>query len=147
MKKSLLRVVLAVLLGVTLFVVVRELTKPQTQTGEKAITIQIIVIEGSSDMIFNETIQTDATFLAQVLEEIDELGLIEVHLGGSKSDQFGRFLIGFDEHVTDDMSVGPWWGYTSDTNPDCISAGFCSGVDMAPVYDQDTFVFTLDKTN
>jgi hypothetical protein len=144
MKKTLFRVFGAVLVGILLFVGVNHFIQPNVEEGAKSVTVQVIIIDGVSETIFDETINTDALFLSQVLEEIEQNQLITVHFGGSKDDQFGRFLVGFDDYVTEDMSIGPWWGYTSDTNQDCLSAGFCSGVDMAPVYDEDVFIFTFD---
>jgi hypothetical protein len=89
-------------------------------------------------------VNTDAEMLSSLLEEMDEADYFTLHLGGEKTDQYGRFLAGFDEYVTEDMNVGPWWGYSSDNNKDCVEAGFCNGVDMAPIFDGDNFVFTFD---
>ncbi len=144
MKKILVRVFSAVLVGILLFVGIQHFIQPNTEEGAKSITIQVVIIEESEEIIFDETINTDALYLAEVLEELEQNQLILVHLGGSKDDQYGRFLVGFNDYKTTDMSVGPWWGYSSETNQDCLDAGFCSGVDMAPVYDQDVFVFTFD---
>lgn len=142
--RKLLVLAIVMLAGVGLYLGVDSLTKPEVEVGEKEITINLVIIDETEEVYFEETVNTDAEMLSSLLEEMDEADYFELHLGGEKTDQYGRFLIGFDDYETEDMNVGPWWGYTSETNKDCVAAGFCSGVDMAPVYDGDTFTFTLD---
>lgn len=145
--KKLMYAGVAVVLAVGLYFGVEYLTQPDVEVGEKEVSVEIIVIEEEEKVIINQTVNTDAEMLSSLLEEMDEADYFTLHLGGEKTDQYGRFLVGFNEYVTEDMSVGPWWSYTSDNNKDCVEAGFCSGVDMAPIYDGDNFVFTFDLSN
>ena len=42
-----------------------------------------------------------------------------------------------------DASQSQFWSIVSETNPDCIEAGFCNGIDLQPVLDKDIFDFIL----
>lgn len=134
----------AIVLALALYFGVGYLNQPKVEIGEKEITVSIVIIDDTEKVYLEKTVNTDAEMLSSLLEEMDEADYFKLHLGGNKTDQYGRFLIGFDDYVTEDMNVGPWWGYNSENNKDCVEAGFCSGVDMAPIYDGDDFVFTLD---
>ena len=142
--KQLTRVFLAVFVGVLLFVGVQSLTQPAGEVGEKQITVQVIISE-NNEVIFEKTYRTDAVWLSEVLEEINANGWLDVTFAGSKDDPYGRFILGLGEYITEDLSTGPWWMYYSLTNQDCVEAGYCSGIDMAPVYDLDEFVFEFSN--
>ena len=71
---------------------------------------------------------------------------VDFELSGEKTDAFGRFIVGVDDYVTEDSAAGPWWLYDSETNPDCVSASYCSGIDQAPIYDKDLFTFTFTSS-
>ncbi len=149
--KNFLKMVIPVVVLVGLFVLANEVFSPNVVEGQKSITLEFYAIIdeesqmlGSTNVLSND--EEDLMLLGDVVDRINENEeQFTFELGGSKSDTYGRFIIGINEYVTEDMSVGPWWGYTSDTNQDCIDAGFCSGIDMLPVYDNDVFVFTFES--
>ena len=76
-------------------------------------------------------------FLETVLKEEN----LEYNFSGNVSDPFGRYIVGIGEYVTTDSAVGPWWLFNSTTNQDCVSAGYCPGMDITPLYDKDIFTF------
>jgi len=144
MKKNFLRVVLSVLIGVSLYFVATELTRPKVIEGEKEVTIIISInTQDQKEEIFRKTWRTDAELLSELLTEGVEKEFFTVIFGGQKTDPFGRFLVGFNDYVTQDMTLGPWWVYDSTTNSECLLGGYCPGVDFTPVYDQDVFEFEL----
>lgn len=147
--KSFLKMVLPVVLLIALFFAAQQLNQPKVEEGQKTITIRYFVEEdgervdlGSSETISND--ETDIQTLGDLIDRINESDVgYEFELGGSKQDTYGRFIVGINEYITQDMSSGPWWMYDSTTNKDCIEAGFCSGMDVLPVYDNDIFEFTF----
>lgn len=147
--KSFLKMVLPVVLLIALFMVVQQLTKPNIEEGQKTIVLRFYVEEdgevielGEAEFTTND--EEDLLLLGDVIDlsnENNDVGY-SFELGGSKQDTYGRFIIGVNDYVTEDMSTGPWWMYDSTTNQDCLDAGFCSGIDVQPVYDNDVFEFT-----
>jgi len=100
--------------------------KAETQTGEKTITVEIIV-EGMDTV--TKTITTDAEFLRGALEE--EEGL----LAGEES-QYGLFVKTVNGVTVDDAKQ-QWW---------CITKGGAdvfTGVETTPIADGDKFEITL----
>jgi len=145
--KRLLKIFVPVVLLVGLFVVVQQLNQPEVVEGEKSITINFFVEEDGEKVEFavaTKTISSDELqTLGDVIDWMDEKEGLDFELGGSKEDTYGRFIVGIGDHVTEDMSTGPWWLYESETNKDCVEAGYCSGIDMQPVYEDDVFEFTF----
>lgn len=142
--KHLIRVLVAVVVGVVLFVTVQTFTSPTPVEGEKQINIKIVISE-TQEVIYQESVNTDAVYLSELLEELAAQDYFTLTFSGSKNDAYGRFLLGINEHITQDVSVGPWWMVYSDNNQDCVSAGYCLGVDMALIYDLDEFVLEFSN--
>lgn len=146
MKKFILRMGLAVILLVGGLALANSAFNPG-QAGEKTVTL-VFNVDGDAgvETILDVTVRTDALMLGELLERVlSEQGLRLV-TSGSSNDPFGRFLIGVGDFETLDMSTGPWWMYDSTTNPDCVAAGYCAGIDLTPLYDQDLFTFTFSSS-
>ncbi len=147
MKKNLIRVLVVSLFAIGLYFVASHLTQPNTEQGEKEITIIISVNTADEQKeVVKKTFRTDAEFLSEALDEAVEKGFFSLKVDGKKDDPYGRFIVGFNEYETKDMSAGPWWTFDSTTNESCVTAGFCSGIDLTPVYDQDVFEFIFKDT-
>ena len=109
-------------------------------------TIELKIVLNDTDILFEESVQTDALTLGELIEEVDAFyEAISVEYSGSKTDAYGRMLLAINEHKTEDMSTGPWWLVESETNVDCVAAGYCNGIDLQSIYDQDHF--ELDFTS
>ena len=146
-KKTLTRICIALVIFVALFFTVKELTKPKVEVGSK--TVEIIVIDNTGEeatIVYQGAHQTDAQFLADLLVELQEKQIITLELQGNQSDAYGRSIVMIMDLKTEDWNIGPWWVFDSTTNQDCLSAGFCSGIDATPIYDQDIFEFTFTVT-
>jgi len=143
MKKNILKIAIAITVGIFVFFGVRTLTAPDTEEGAKAIlvTVEIEQEDKSYKTIYEETVHTDGLVLSDLLLEMNDKGLLKVELSGNKTDPYGRSLQTMGEYTFTDWNTGPWWLYNSDNNPDCVAAGYCSGVDSCPIYDNDHFVF------
>lgn len=109
-------------------------------------TIELKIVLNDTDILFEESVQTDALTLGELIEEVDAFyEAISVEYSGSKTDAYGRMLLAINEHKTEDMSTGPWWLVESETNVDCVAAGYCNGIDLQSIYDLDAF--TLNFTS
>lgn len=109
-------------------------------------TIELKMVLNDTDILFEESVQTDALTLGELIEEVDAFyEVISVEYSGSKTDAYGRMLLAINEHRTEDMSTGPWWLVESETNVDCVAAGYCNGIDLQSIYDLDAF--TLNFTS
>ena len=147
MKKSLVKVLIVLGIGAVLLGAVAWYNQSKLQAGSKAIRIVMIVDEEAGDVtILDKTIRTDAQTLGELLDEMEAKKWVDFELSGDKTDAFGRFIVGVDDYVTEDSATGPWWLYDSETNPDCVSASYCSGIDQAPIYDKDLFTFTFTSS-
>lgn len=139
-KKNLIaKIVLPLLLFVALFFGFKNVVHAPTNTESKSVTVNIMVkVDDDYDLIKEINLKDVTGTLGDVIDEINEKELSVIELDGKKDSEFGRFIISIDGIGTEDMK-GPWWMINSDTNKDCINAGFCSGIDMQSVYDEDVF--------
>jgi hypothetical protein len=146
MKKFGLRIVLAVILMMGALAFVNSRFTPG-QEGEKFVQLIFIVeTDGVSETVMEFESKTDLLTLGELLDEVLIGNDIAFVTSGSKSDPFGRFVLQIGDYETKDMSTGPWWMYDSTTNEDCLSAGYCAGIDLTPLYDQDIFIFTFSSS-
>lgn len=138
--RKLVKLVLPLVFVVVLFFGIKTLTDKKPQLGDKDITINVKV--KNEDETLKEIKQvhtkTDATTVGEVLDEIDDK-FLDIELEGDKTSEFGRFIISIESYKTEDMTKGPWWMIYSDTNKDCLEAGYCSGIDSQNIYDEDIF--------
>jgi hypothetical protein len=141
MKKNLLRIGIALVLVVGSLFVYNQFFR-QGNVGSKEVQIILTIDQNGEDIvILDVTKRTDDEMLGTFLETILEEEELEYNFSGSVSDPYGRYIVGIGDHVTTDSTVGPWWLFNSTTNVDCVSAGFCPGIDITPLYDKDIFTF------
>jgi len=147
MKKNLFRIGLASILAISLFFVSKATLFPSV-SGDKEIHIIITVEQENQEplVVLDDAYRTDAEYLGDLLEEISEKDNILIQYAGNKTDSFGRYIIGIGQYVTTDSAVGPWWLYNSSTNQSCITAGFCNGIDLQAIQDQDVFEFNFTSS-
>ena len=109
-KKTLLKVVLAILLASTAYFAYRTFYQPNTQSGVKELQLIIEVQEedGSMKVIFDQTVKTEAEILADFLLELDENDELQIGLTGNSSDPYGRSLTSINGYQTTDWASGPW---------------------------------------
>ena len=142
MKKVWMSIAVLALVGIT-YLGLKPILFPRME-GSK--TIELKMVLDNTDVLFEESVQTDALTLGELIEEVDAFyEEISVEYSGSKTDAYGRMLLAINEHKTLDMSTGPWWLVESDNNPDCLAAGYCNGIDLQSIYDLDHF--TLNFTS
>ena len=147
MKKNILRISIAALIAAIAFFGLKD-SLFATQSGAKEIQLVITVDEptGSDKVLYDAKTRTDAETLGELLDELETDGKLDLNLAGAKSDPYGRYIVGINGVQTEDSAKGPWWLFNSTTNKDCVAAGYCAGIDMAPIYDQDLFTFTFTST-
>lgn len=146
MKKNIIRIALASIAFIASLTVYNYFTR-QGNEGSKEVQIIIQVEQADQDLIvLDVTKRTDDEMLGTFLETVLEEEGLDVEFAGNATDQFGRYIVGISEYVTKDTTVGPWWLFNSPTNPDCVSAGFCPGVDITPLYDKDVFIFDFTSS-
>lgn len=122
-KKTIIAVaVLAVLILAS--VLIWQGTRPETQTGDKTITVSVVTDTETADF----TIATDAEYLRQALEQEN---LVE----GSES-EYGLFVTTVNG-VTADDSQQQWWCFTR--NGEMVE----TGIDSTPIADGETYEITL----
>lgn len=122
-KKTIIAVaVLAVLILAS--VLIWQGTRPETQTGDKTITVSVVTDTETADF----TIATDAEYLRQALEQEN---LVE----GSES-EYGLFVTTVNG-VTADDSQQQWWCFTR--NGEMVEIG----IDSTPIADGETYEITL----
>ncbi len=122
-KKTIIAVaVLAVLILAS--VLIWQGTRPETQTGDKTITVSVVTDTETTDF----TIVTDAEYLRQALEQEN---LVE----GSES-EYGLFVTTVNG-VTADDSQQQWWRFTR--NGEMVE----TGIDTTPIADGETYEITL----
>ena len=147
-KKTFLKIALALIIAIGLVFAVKALFPTQIEVGEKTIQITVLVQhdDGSMKTIFDQSVKTDAEYLADLLLELNDNSVLSVTLAGEATDPYGRSLIAINNIEITNWEAGPWWLYNSDNNPDCVAVGYCSGIDSCPVYDGDVFVFSYTST-
>jgi len=127
-KKSTKKLVIATIIFIAviaIMAIVYMAFKPKGTEGAKKIVAEVVLSDGSSEEF---TIQTDAKFLRQALEEKDL-----IH--GSES-EFGLFITEVNGVTVDDANQ-EWWCIT-------LAGGTLNtGVDTTPIKDGDHFEITL----
>lgn len=136
MNKKTKQIIGAVIALIIVFAGVFTSQKMGEQKGEKDITIQILV-DGTE--IYNETIDTDATTLADLLLEMKENEdiLLEYEMTS-----WGMYIKSMENHQ-EDPANGKYWTYDSENNASCVKNNFCDGANLLNIGDGDLFVFTL----
>lgn len=147
MKKNLIRIAVASILALVVFFGAKTLIFP-TQVGSKEVELIVLVDQevGEDLVVLDTTVRTDALTFGELLDEIAADENILVQYAGAKTDTYGRYIVGIGQYVTTDSAVGPWWLINSDTNVDCTSAGFCNGIDLQSIYDQDVFTLNFSSS-
>ncbi len=147
--KKYLKYALPVVVLVGALLLANHFLRPKVVLETKSITLSFVIdLEDDKQELGSITIKSkgeeDLLLLGDVLDRINEEDNdYTIELAGAKTDQYGRFVAGVNDYITQDMAAGPWWGYDSTTNQDCVEAGFCSGIDVLPIYDNDIFTFTF----
>ncbi len=138
--KKLLSIITVILVAFGVYGVLKPIIFP-TMTGEKTIELSIVVDDENGQIeVFSDLVHTDSETLGDLLDEVDEFyDELDFSYSGEKTDAWGRMILSINEYETLDMSTGPWWLINSDNNKDCAAAGFCNGIDLQSVYDQDHF--------
>jgi hypothetical protein len=139
MNKKILGIVIAAILLVGGLTAIKLYQDSQLVQGAKAVTI--VIKDDQDTVLFDEVVHTDAETLGELLDELAEDKVITLELAGEKSDSFGRYIVSMFDKMGG--TNGPWWLFESETNPTCVSQGFCNGIDKNPIQDQDEFVFFL----
>lgn len=137
-KKLILQVIAALLFFSGLYFGVKSLTQPKTVEGDKK--INIVILNKESSPVFEESFNTDALLLGDLMDEINDENDAIFIFTGDKSDEFGRFLTTI---TLVDIEEGDFWLYESDNNVVCKEEGFCPGVDMLAIEDGDNFTFNI----
>ena len=123
-KKTLIIALAALIVVVAAFSGIWAATRPETQTGDKTITVQIV----KKDSERTVTINTDAEMLRGAL---DQENLVQGEEG-----EFGLFIKTVDGYTADDAAQ-EWW---------CITKGgedVYTGVESTPIADGDQYEITL----
>ena len=111
---------------VAIFAVVAIATRPETDSGSKSVTVEVVMADGSSEEF---TAKTDAEFLGPVL--LDELKIVEGEMG-----DYGLYIKTVNGYTANDANQ-EWW---------CLTKGgedVMTGADSTPIYDGDKFELTL----
>ncbi|MDR1668416.1 MAG: DUF4430 domain-containing protein [Oscillospiraceae bacterium] len=122
--KAIIAVIAALIILAGAFTAVWFLTRPETQTGEKALRVDIVA-DGETETV---EFRTDAEFLRQALEEQN---LIE----GEES-AYGLMVTSVKGRAADD-ALKEFWLLKKN------GADLTEGVDTTPVADGDTFELVL----
>lgn len=141
MKKNLVRIGVAVVLLVVSLFIYNQFFRKGVEGSKEVQIILTVEQDGKDVVILDVTKRTDDEMLGTFLETVLKEEALSYDFSGSVSDPFGRYIVGIGEYVTKDSAVGPWWLFNSTTNQDCVSAGYCPGVDITPLYDNDIFTF------
>lgn len=141
MKKNVVRIGVAVVLLAGGLFVYNQFFRQGVEGSKEVQIILTVDQEGENVVILDVTKRTDDEMLGTFLETVLKEENLEYNFSGNVSDPFGRYIVGIGEYVTTDSAVGPWWLFNSTTNQDCVSAGYCPGIDITPLYDKDIFTF------
>lgn len=123
-KKTLILALVALIVTVGVFVGVWAATRPETQMGDKTITVQIVKKDSERTVEIN----TDAEMLRGALEQ-------ENLVQGDES-EYGLYIKTVDGYTADE-SAQEWW---------CITKGgedVYTGVDSTPIADGEAYEITL----
>lgn len=124
-KKTTILMMIVLLIAIGLFVAIYSLSKSPTKAGEKNITVEVVLADGSSKKYNYET---NEKYLGDVL--ISE-GLVKGDEG-----QYGLFIDTVDG-VKADASKQEWWCLTKKGKQ------LTTGADSTPISDGDVFELTL----
>ena len=141
MKKNFVRIGVAVVLLVIGLFVYNQFFRKGVEGSKEVQIILTVDQEGEDIIVLDVTKRTDDEMLGTFLETVLKEEALEYNFSGNVSDPYGRYIVGIGEYETTDSTVGPWWLFNSTTNKDCVSAGFCPGIDLTPLYDNDVFTF------
>lgn len=107
--------------------------------GSKA--VQIIIQDDQKKILLDKTVKTDAPTLGDLLDEMIKDHQVTISFAGNKTDLYGRYITKIN--TISAGTTGPWWVYASPNNTECLAAGYCGGIDVNPIHDQDRFTFSL----
>lgn len=119
-------IALSILLVLVIAVVsVYFLTRPETTTGVKTITVEVVPLDGSAK---THTLNTDAEFLADAL--------LEANLAEGTDGELGFFITAVDGIAADD-SLQQWWSLS-------VGGDFAEvGASKMAISDGDKYELTL----
>ena len=147
--KNIVRIGIALLITAGLFLGIQAYQRSQYEEGLKKVHV-IIYAPGKdtskidkTTVLFDKTVHTNALTVGDLLDQMVLDKNISVTFAGSKTDPYGRYIIGFNTIISENSPSGPWWLYNSSTNPTCVSAGYCNGIDQQAISDKDVFEFTF----
>lgn len=123
-KKNLISAIILIII-VVITASIYSFFKPDTQTGNKNITI---VVSNGEDIKNTHKISTNEEFLRGALEQ-------ENLVVGTES-EYGLFINSIDG-ITADETKEQWWCFTKNGN------ALATGVDKTPIKDGDKFEATL----
>lgn len=131
MKKS-TKTILAIV-GVVLLIAAMAaawlLTRPETSQGAKAVTVQVVHMDGTEK---EEVLHTDAEFLGQALQESKTLNIL------SEDGPYGIYITSVDGEAASDEAQTYW----------CISKDgemLMVGADQQPIADGEHYELVLTK--
>src|SRR5690554_5798180 len=149
--RKLLKYTLPIVAIVAVLFIIQDYFKPEVIEEQKTVTLTFSIVEEDGTQQLEQidvgSIKEDELLtLGDVIDKVNrDHDHINFKLSGSKDSEFGRYIEGINEYLTEDISTGPWWFYNSETNEVCIAAGFCDGIDTQPVYDEDIFDFEFTR--
>lgn len=145
--KKTLKYTLPVLVAVLVLGGVYLASRPETVEGQKTLELHFYDNrEGDKQEVASLEVQLvdkdNALFLGDAIDKVNETNEdVAILLEGS---DFGRFILGVNDLETENMEKGPWWGYTSENNAQCLEEGFCTGIDSLAIFDGDVFDFVFE---
>ena len=110
---------------VAAFALIYAMTRPETNVGDKTITVEIISADGTSKEF---EINTDAEFLRGALEEKD--------LVAGDESEFGLFVKTVDGYTANEANQ-EWWCFTKGGEQ------LFTGIDTRPIADGEHYEITL----
>ena len=125
-KKGMILALVALVVTIGVFAGVWYVTKPETQVGDKTITVT--VYNKDSERVFE--IDTDAEMLRGALDQID--------LVQGEESKYGLFIKTVDGYTANDAAQ-EWW---------CVTKGgedVYTGVESTPIADGDAFEIVYTK--
>ena len=124
-KKSVIILSCVLVVLVAAFALIYAMTRPETNVGDKTITVEVIFSDGTSK---EHTINTDAEYLRGALEEKD--------LVAGDESEFGLFVKTVDG-VTANEANQEWWCFTKGGEQ------LFTGIDTTPIADGEHYEITL----
>ena len=138
-----------IVIMVALLLTANHFLKPKVEVAAKEVTLtfKIDLADDKQDIGELKVSSTDENELLTLGDVIDKVNNSDVNykfiLNGDKNSEYGRFLEAINDMIPD-PSKNQYWSIISRTNQDCLAAdGYCNGLDIQPVLDQDVFDFIL----